>query len=254
MKSALVEDRADGTIADSAAFRDRMLPMRIAFFGGTFDPPHCGHLAIARAALEHLRLDRVLFAPVGTQPLKQDLQPASFNDRVAMVRLAVANDPRLVVSLADAPRADGQPNYTLRTLRELRQTLAPEDELYCLIGADSFLTLKQWHGAEDLLFACDFVVAGRPGFALDDLGAALPEGVRVSGTPKLLAPGCLSVLIENPARRRSQLFVLPDLRQDISATEIRAALNQASDPVSGHEEGVLPAAVITYIRAHGLYR
>jgi nicotinate-nucleotide adenylyltransferase len=228
--------------------------MRIAFFGGSFDPPHCGHLAIARAAIEHLRLDRVLFAPVGTQPLKRAQYPASFEDRVAMVRLAIEGDPRLAVSLADAPRADGQPNYTLRTLQELRLSLAPEDELFSLIGADSFLTLRQWHGAEDLLFSCDFVVAGRPGFPVSDLGSILPEGVRVSGTPRLLEPGCLSVLIENPARRRSQLYILPDLQQDISATEIRTALNTASKSERAREDGVLPAAVIGYIQSHGLYR
>lgn len=228
--------------------------MRIAFFGGSFDPPHCGHLAIAKAAIENVRLDRVLFAPVGTQPLKRDLQPASFADRVAMVRVALAGNPRMELSLADAPRADGQPNYTLRTLGVLRQTLEPDDELFCLIGADSFLTLKQWHGAEDLLFACDFIVAGRPGFALDDLGAALPQGVRVSGSPKLLAPGCLSVSIENAIHRRSQLYILPDLQQDISATEIRAALSAAAGPERDHENSVLPNAVIAYIRAHGLYR
>lgn len=228
--------------------------MRIAFFGGSFDPPHCGHLAIARAAIEHLALDLVLFAPVGTQPLKRELQPAGFEDRLAMVRLAVEGEPRLGVSLADAPRADGQPNYTLRTLQELRQTLAPEDELLCLIGADSFLMLKHWHGAEDLLFACDFVVAGRPGFLLNDLGSALPQGVRVSGTPKLRSPGCLSVLLESPSQRRSQLYLLPDLKEDISATEIRTALGAATDAGPGEGHAVLPAAVVSYIRSHGLYR
>lgn len=228
--------------------------MRIAFFGGSFDPPHCGHIAIARAAIEHLALDLVLFAPVGTQPLKRELPPAAFADRLAMVRLAVGDDRRFGVCLLDAPRADGQANYTLRTLRELRQTLSPVDELFCLIGADSFLTLKQWHGAKDLLFACDFVVAGRPGFLLNDLGSALPDGVRVSGTPKLLAPGCLSVLIENPSRLRSHLYVLPDLKEDISATEIRNALHAAANQPPCEEHGVLPSAVIAYIRAHGLYR
>ncbi|HVJ08686.1 MAG TPA: nicotinate (nicotinamide) nucleotide adenylyltransferase [Acidisarcina sp.] len=228
--------------------------MRIAFFGGSFDPPHCGHLAIARAAIDHLQLDRVLFAPVGTQPLKQELPPAGFDDRLAMVRLAIGDDPRLGVSLLDAPRADGQPNYTLRTLHELRQTLSPEDELFCLIGADSFLTLKEWHGAEDLLFACDFIVAGRPGFLLDNLGAALPEGVRVLGTPKLLEPDCLSILLESPSQRRSHLYVLPHLKIDISATEIRNALRAATVDPQGNGNGILPATVIAYIRAHGLYR
>src|SRR5215469_4855309 len=84
---------------------------RIAFFGGSFDPPHRGHLAIARAALQALHLDRVLFAPVGAQPLKPEGATASFDDRVAMTRLAIAEEPRFEVSLADAPAPSGAPNY-----------------------------------------------------------------------------------------------------------------------------------------------
>lgn len=227
--------------------------MRIAFFGGSFDPPHCGHLAIARAAVECVGLERVLFAPVGTQPLKRDLRPAAFEDRLAMVRLAIAGDPALDVSLLDAPRADGKPNYTLNTLRTLRRSLAPSDELFCLLGADSFLSIRQWKGAEDLLFACDFIVAGRPGFELTDLRSALPADVLLSGTPKLFSPGCVSVGLESPSRRLSRLYLLPELKEDISATEIRAALN-AGAGAEADQRPVLPPAVISYIHAHGLYR
>lgn len=227
--------------------------MRIAFFGGSFDPPHCGHLAIAQAAAQHLDLDRVLFAPVGTQPLKQHFQSAGFEDRLAMAELAVANHPGFVVSLADAPRADGQPNYTLRTLQELRRSLAAGDELFCLIGADSFQSLRQWHGADELLFACDFIVAGRPGFQLEDLHSLLPAGVSISGTPKLLAPGCLTVLLESVTLRRTHLYILPDLKEDISATQIREALSRTADGRADDAPGVLPATVVSYIREHGLY-
>jgi nicotinate-nucleotide adenylyltransferase len=227
--------------------------MRIAFFGGSFDPPHCGHIAIAQAAAQYLDLDSVLFAPVGAQPLKQQFHSADFEDRLAMVELAVANHPHFVVSLADAPRRDGQPNYTLRTLREMRQALAAQDELFCLIGADSFQSLKQWHGAEELLFACDFIVAGRPGFQLEDLHSLLPAGVSISGTPKLLAPGCLIVLLESASLRRTHLYILPDLKEDISATEIREALSRTADGLGDDGHGVLPSAVVSYIQEHGLY-
>jgi nicotinate-nucleotide adenylyltransferase len=80
--------------------------MRIAFFGGTFDPPHCGHIAIARAAIRRLALDQVLVAPVGTQPLKGGSAHSSFADRLAMVRLAVAGEPGLMASSIDAPLAN----------------------------------------------------------------------------------------------------------------------------------------------------
>src|SRR5271166_4689651 len=89
---------------------------RIAFFGGSFDPPHLGHLAVARAARAALGLDLVLFAPVGAQPLKPRGSTAPFEDRLAMTRLAIHAEPGFAVSLADAPRPSGAPNYTLETL------------------------------------------------------------------------------------------------------------------------------------------
>ena len=87
--------------------------MRVALFGGSFDPPHHGHLAIATAAADALRLDSVLFGPAGRQPLKLDGTVTAFEDRLAMVELACLEDPRFTVSEIDAPRADGLPNYTV---------------------------------------------------------------------------------------------------------------------------------------------
>src|SRR5271157_1284328 len=92
---------------------------RVAFFGGSFDPPHLGHLAVSRAARAALSLDTVLFAPVGTQPLKPHGSTAGFEDRVAMTKLAIAGEPGFAVSLADEPAPSGAPNYTLETLLRL---------------------------------------------------------------------------------------------------------------------------------------
>jgi nicotinate-nucleotide adenylyltransferase len=221
--------------------------MRIAFFGGTFDPPHCGHIAIARAAIRRLVLDEVLVAPVGTQPLKGGTAHSSFADRLAMVRLAVAGEPGLVASSIDAPLATGQPNYTFDTLHRLRSQIQPTDTLFCLLGADSFLTLKSWHRCAELLVFCDFIVAGRPGFSLQDVQAALPMGVENAGERH--ATGYTRLRLSGPAGQSSELFLLPDLDQDISATEIRAALAEGSTP-----QTVLPSTVAEYIRFHGLYR
>src|SRR5258708_26804683 len=90
---------------------------RVAFFGGSFDPPHLGHLAIARAAREALRLDTILFAPVGAQPLKPMGSTAPFADRVAMTELAIAGEPGFELSLVAAPDPNRQPNSTLEPLR-----------------------------------------------------------------------------------------------------------------------------------------
>ena len=221
--------------------------MRIAFFGGTFDPPHRGHLAIAKAAMDRLALDQVMVAPVGTQPLKRESNSTNFADRLNMVRLAFAGEPGFTISLADAPRPDGAPNYTIDVLREIKAALAPGDELFCLLGADSFLTMRRWHRAADLLFVCDFIVAGRPGFSLDDVAAALPDGVRRScneAESRRLATCRLS-----NGGRRSHIHLMPDLEMDISATEIRAAVQG-----EGSTEDLLAPAVVRFIRKKNLYR
>jgi nicotinate-nucleotide adenylyltransferase len=221
--------------------------MRIAFFGGTFDPPHCGHIAIARAAIQRLELDQVLVAPVGTQPLKGGSAHSSFADRMAMVRLAVAAEPRLTASDVDAPLPDGQPNYTFDTLQRLRRRLQPSDTLFCLLGADSFLTLNRWHRCSELLLLCDFIVAGRPGFSLRQINSALPDGMMNTGEHR--GPEYTRFSLSGPSGQSSAVFLLPDLDKDISATEIRAALAEGSE-----QQTLLAPAVADYIRSHGLYR
>ena len=215
--------------------------MRIAFFGGTFDPPHCGHIAIARAAIERLKLDQVLVAPVGTQPLKGGSPHCSFEDRLAMVRLAVAGDLRLIAQRYRQRRCpDGQPNFTFDTLERLRRQLRPSDELFCLVGADSFLTLRQWHRSTELLLFCAFIVGGRPGFSLEQINAALPTGV--CNIAEHREPGFTRYTLSGASGQTTALFLLPDLDQDISATEIRAALAEGAE-----QQTVLVPAVAEYI-------
>ena len=114
--------------------------MRVALFGGSFDPPHRGHVALARLAIDRLHLDRVVVAPVGSQPFKYDAT-TGFEHRMAMLRLAFAGNPRIEISGMDAAHADGRPNYTLETILHLKHSLDPNDELFCLLGADSWLTI-----------------------------------------------------------------------------------------------------------------
>src|SRR5580704_17584024 len=109
------------------------MPMRVALFDGSFDPPHHGHIAIATAAADVFDLDSVLFAPVGRQPLKAAGTSAPFADRLAMVELACSLDPRFAVSELDAPRPDGAPNYTVDALETLRETM-PDVRPFNLVG------------------------------------------------------------------------------------------------------------------------
>jgi nicotinate-nucleotide adenylyltransferase len=222
------------------------MPMRIAFFGGTFDPPHRGHMAIARAAIERLSLDRVLVAPAAAQPLKGTAVEASFSDRLAMVELAFGGDPRLIPSGVDAPRLDGQPNYTIDTLAEVKRSLATDDALFSLVGADAFLSLKRWRRPRELLLFCDFIVASRPGFSLARIAEALPTGIEIRGEES--QPRWTRLTVAGNSGGQSNIFLLPDLEEDISATEIRAAM--ATD----HEtQSILTPGVAKYIRNHGLY-
>src|SRR5215471_21591421 len=106
--------------------------MRIALFGGTFDPVHLGHLAVARVAADRFKLDRVFFAPADIPPHKQRRTLTDFRHRFAMLALATAEDKRFVPSLLDAPT--GQPNYSIETVLRLKKSLSKSDTLYFLIG------------------------------------------------------------------------------------------------------------------------
>jgi nicotinate-nucleotide adenylyltransferase len=231
---------------------------RIAFFGGSFDPPHLGHLAVGRAARDALRLDRVLFAPVGAQPLKPEGSTAPFADRLAMTELIIAGEPGFEISLADAPSAGGGPNYTLDTLRQLRAGLRAHSCLFFLMGADSFTSLRHWRGGAEIPFSAWLVVASRPGQNLDDLARCLPQGLTLE--PELTnarqdigkTVQFRSYLIRNPAGETAPFYLLPDLDVEISASEIRSQIRFW--PQEGAHSQSLPAAVADYIRRHGLYR
>lgn len=239
---------------------------RIAFFGGSFDPPHRGHLAIAAAAADRLALDQVLFAPVGRQPLKEDNPAADFPHRYAMTALATEADPRFVPSLLDAPRStdadDAHPNYTVETLTRLRASLAAESRsfaLFTLLGADSWLEIRRWFQAPRLLALTDWIVAARPGFSLASAEAALPPEVtaeRVNhaiDSPKNRRssssshPEC-DLILHHGDSTATRVWFLPDLQENISATDLRAALHQGDV-----DREFLPASIWEYIRKTNIY-
>jgi nicotinate-nucleotide adenylyltransferase len=199
--------------------------MRVALFGGTFDPPHHGHIAIATAAADVFDLDKVFFAPVGRQPLKPEGAPACFADRLAMVELACRADPRFAVSDLDAPRSDGTPNYTVQTLTTLHEAV-PDARLFNLVGADSFLDLPRWHEPDRLLELAEWIVVSRPGFPLASLSA-------LGLTPY----------------QRGRVHLLQTVHEDVAATNLRERL-EGGDPCAD----VLDPAVSAYIQARRLYR
>ena len=229
---------------------------RIAFFGGSFDPPHRGHIGIARAAQQALELDTVLFAPVGMQPLKPLGATASFEDRIAMTELAIEDLPQFAISFADAPDPSGEPNYTIDTLHRL-EAQYPSAQLFMLIGADSLLSLGRWYRGTEIPFVAPLIVASRPGQQLQDMATILPEGLTIHEDPQGQQSAAGSSLrvytIRDRAGRAAPFYLLPGLEIEISASEIRRQAGAAPERLCADHQ-LLPDAVCDYIESHGLYR
>ena len=221
--------------------------MNIGFFGGSFDPIHRGHLALAQAAAERFGLRQVLLVPANVSPHKQKQPVTAFVHRYAMVALATQDQKQFVPSLLEAPGSSPGANFTIDTVRRLKQTLKKADRLFLLIGIDAFRDIAKWREAQALLAECDFVVASRPGFSLRDVAESLPEGVRPPA------------VVTKPFRKQAAsgdlvlpgltLHLLEGVQQNVSATTIRAAAAQGK-PLGRW----LDPRVAEYIRKTGLYR
>jgi nicotinate-nucleotide adenylyltransferase len=156
--------------------------MNIALYGGTFDPVHLGHVAVARAAAERFGFGRVYFVPADIPPHKQKQPLTAYYHRYAMLALALAGEKNLLPSLLEAPeivQAEGQlASYSVDTVRRFRRRLGKRDKLFFLIGIDAFHDIAKWKDPVALLRECEFVVASRPGFSLAEAAMALPEEIR----------------------------------------------------------------------------
>jgi nicotinate-nucleotide adenylyltransferase len=210
----------------------------IGILGGTFDPVHLGHVALAEAALAGLPLSEVLWLPSGS-PAHRAPPAASARDRLAMLRLATAGHPRYRIDAAELE--SGEPTYTVHTLTRLRAQLGNAQPLALILGSDSFLSLPTWLRWRELFDLAHIAVASRPGYVPSDGGPA-PE---------------LSAEIARRSARSEQLAASAAGRvvrfdmtlMDISASAIRAQLAAVRDT-----RHLLPAAVQAYIKAQHLYR
>jgi nicotinate-nucleotide adenylyltransferase len=230
--------------------------MNIGLFGGTFDPIHNGHLALARAAQERFELGRVYFVPANAPPHKK--QPAaSYFHRYAMVTLATMGEKAFVPSLLEAPEASAFvpnkgkqavpiSNYSIDTCRRLKSMLKKSDKVFFLIGIDAFKDIAKWREPESLLRECSFIVASRPGYFLADVANSLPESLRPkAAVTKLFAKqGATGDLALNGAT----LHMLADVNQNVSATVIRDAV-AGKKPLGKYVD----PAVAAYIKKMELY-
>ena len=187
--------------------------MRLAIFGGTFDPIHQAHLAIAGEASETCRLDRVLLVPAANPPHKTAVTQTPYEHRVRMAEIACRGLAHVEVSRLEEGT---EWSYSIDTIEKVRARIAPDDELFFVIGADAFAEIRTWHRWQDVIRAVSFVVVSRPGAVYD-----VPPGARVER--------------------------LDRLELAVSSSEIRREL------AAGKRPAEVPAPVMEYIIQHGLY-
>lgn len=221
-------------------------PRRLGLFGGSFNPIHNGHLAVARKAHEILALDRTLFIPTGDPPHKRDGALAPAHHRYEMARLAIADTPGFELSDIEISRRGK--SYSIDTVRELQRQYGPTTSLFFLIGLDAFLDVPSWREPDALLAACSFVVISRPGQSFQSL-TTLPFLRHVS--PNQLAPldtGALDRL-DLPLPSGQTIICLPLPPSSISASDIRHRIQRGAVLAN-----LLPPPVESYILRQQLYR
>jgi nicotinate-nucleotide adenylyltransferase len=201
--------------------RDLNGPERVGIMGGTFDPVHYGHLLIAEIARAEFDLHRVVWVPAGDPPHKTADPVTSAEHRYAMTLLATATHPQFEVSRLELERAGR--SYTLDTVLTFREQL-PNAELFFITGADAILEILTWYRHEELIRACAFIAATRPGYDLGQLRAVLP--------PEYLP--------------RIHPITTPGV--DISSTNVRERV-LAGKPI----RFLVPEPVEAYIAKHRLY-
>jgi nicotinate-nucleotide adenylyltransferase len=229
--------------------------MNIGLFGGTFDPIHRGHMALARTALERHKLNRIYLVPSGIPPHKQQQPLSPFFHRYAMVALATAQDRRLVPSLLEAPEESAsagkkdraKPNYTIDTVRRLKESCKSSDTLFVLAGIDAFADIAKWHQAEALFREAEFIVASRPGYSLADVANALPESLRPR--PEVTRPFQKQAASGDLVLKGVTIHLLDEVHHPVSATAIRAAAASGKPLARFVDE-----AVGDYIKKVGLYK
>jgi nicotinate-nucleotide adenylyltransferase len=226
-------------------------PRRIALFGGSFDPIHSGHLAVARAADRRFNFDEMHFVPASRPPhkLKQHLAP--FPHRFAMVALACTEHPHFVPSVAEAGEdfSGAQLHYSVDTVRYFRHAYHGHgDRVYFIVGADAFLDIPMWKEYETLLGLCDFIVANRPGIRAEALRLVIPpELIGRSGKRRDNDEVHESSVVAH--LHQTSVYLLENVSSEVSATEIRRRANRGQ---SVH--GLVSARVEEYILKQGLYR
>lgn len=227
---------------------------RVAFYGGSFDPIHRGHLSIAHALLEQFNLDEFVFMPAFHAPHKTRKKPTSAYDRYAMLCLATQNEPRMSVSRMEIEIPERP--YSVETLKRLNAE-RPGDEIFFVMGADSWMDIRTWREWETVLSLSNHIVVTRPGIVISfdhvtDVIRARIVDLRGSINAKTQSSK-VAKEIETAEDRRSkiidQIFITDVVNVDISATDIRRKIRRTD---GGWRKDV-SAEVANYIEKYQIY-
>ncbi|MBC7839176.1 MAG: nicotinate (nicotinamide) nucleotide adenylyltransferase [Nitrospiraceae bacterium] len=235
----------DSESQPSAPSTQQSCPLRLGLLGGSFNPVHNGHLAIARQTREALGLDQILFIPTSHPPHKPNGSLAPAQDRYEMVRLAIDSEPASAISDVEI-RRPGK-SYSIDTVRLLQQEYGAQTQLFFLIGLDAFLDFPSWREPQTLLELCRFVILSRPGLSFRSLST-------VARLPPIPYPSLADLdadrisRIEAPIGTQGLICLkLPPCA--ISASDIRARIRQGLSAAN-----LLPPVVESYILHHHLYQ
>lgn len=211
---------------------DLTLCTSLVLFGGSFDPPHIGHVRLPQLARKKVRADVVVYIPAALSPFKAEAPPTEARHRVAMLQLALADEPHATIETCELDRAAHatrpSPSYTFDTLTHLRHQLGDEPTFHLLLGADQVMDFHRWKHHRRILDLAEPLVMLRPPWNRDRLLDELPTALDVE-------------------QWEQAMIDLPPI--DVSATHVRACLAQGRSV-----EGLLDPAVARYIEEHGLYR
>ena len=199
---------------------------KLGILGGSFDPVHNGHIGLAVDARNQLGLDEVLLIPAKLQPFKLDKNMVSGEQRLEMIKLAVADKPGLTP--CDYELQQEQISYTYKTLKAISEMEGSDTEVYFLTGTDSFLQIDRWKNADEMLRTYNFVVGSRPGYKDDELRE------RIEFLKK---------------EYNTNVIKVDNNQLNISSTEIRDRLHSGEGLA-----GLVPEVVERYIIEHGLYK
>ena len=218
---------------------------RIGILGGTFDPIHVGHLDAALAAKQALALNEVLIVPSRLTPHKSPKEQVSWHHRFTMSEIATADIPDMRVSDVELKMPSSSPSYTSLTLQQLSESGYSSQELFFIIGSDAFSEIEQWHNYPNLIEQSHFVVISRSGLSNVEVRKKIPS---LSGRMRTISAKKDQIADLNRTTKSLSIWLIETKTHNVSSSDVRELLykNQSTD-------GLLPAAVRSYISKHHLY-